>query len=187
MKRLPLILLISVCACFALASCRRSDGVTHLQLWNQMLPEDRALLESLVKAYEAARESVSVEVIYKETEELRSSFQTASLAGLGPDLIFGPSDQIGPFATMGFVRPLEVSEEVSSINVGELDERLDELVQQGIAKQVENKFVVDVRKLGFEKVLGGGRVTHPLEVTAGKFSEQAKRKLEEAGGKAVEG
>jgi len=91
------------------------------------------------------------------------------------------------FGKHGFVRPPEVSEEISSINVGELDERLDELVQQGIAKQVENKFVVDVRKLGFEKVLGGGRVTHPLEVTAGKFSEQAKRKLEEAGGKAVEG
>jgi len=91
------------------------------------------------------------------------------------------------FGKHGFVRPPEVSAEVSSINVGELDERLDELLQQGIVRQEEEKFVVDVRKLGFDKVLGGGRVTHPLEVTAGKFSEQAKRKLEEAGGRAIEG
>ncbi|KUO39282.1 MAG: 50S ribosomal protein L15 [Hadesarchaea archaeon DG-33-1] len=91
------------------------------------------------------------------------------------------------FGKHGFVRPPEVSREVSSINVGKLDERLDELIQQGIARQEEDKFVLDVKKLGFDKVLGGGRVTHPLEVNAGKFSEQAKRKLEKAGGKAVEG
>jgi len=44
-----------------------------------------------------------------------------------------------------------------------------------------------VRKLGFDKVLGGGQVTHQLEITALNFSEHAKRKLEEAGGKALEG
>lgn len=91
------------------------------------------------------------------------------------------------FGKHGFVRPPEVSEEVSAINVGELDEHLEELLMQGIARQEENRFVVDVKKLGFEKVLGGGRVTHPLEVVAREFSEQAKRKLEEAGGKAVAG
>lgn len=96
-----------LCAGFLFASCRRDDGITRLQLWNQMLPEDRALLVEMVKAYETSHPQVRVEVIYKETEDLRSSFQTASLAGLGPDLIFGPSDQVGPFATMGFIRPLE--------------------------------------------------------------------------------
>jgi len=91
------------------------------------------------------------------------------------------------FGKHGFVRPPEVRTKVNAIDVGEIDERLDELIQQGIAKQEEKKFVVDVRKLGFDKVLGGGHVTHPLEITAGNFSEHAKRKLEEAGGKAVEG
>jgi large subunit ribosomal protein L15 len=91
------------------------------------------------------------------------------------------------FGKHGFVRPPEISPEICTINVGELDERLDELVQRGIAKQEENKFVIDVSKLGIDKVLGGGRITHPLEIMAKEFSEQAKRKLEEAGGKAVEG
>jgi ribosomal protein L15 len=44
-----------------------------------------------------------------------------------------------------------------------------------------------VGKLDFEKVLGGGQVTHPLEVMAQEFVESAKRKLEEAGGKAISG
>lgn len=91
------------------------------------------------------------------------------------------------FGKHGFVRPPEVSRVVSAINVGDLDEHLDELVQRGAARREEDKFVVDATKLGFEKVLGGGRVTHPIEVIAKQFSGQAKRKLEEADGRAVVG
>lgn len=91
------------------------------------------------------------------------------------------------FGKHGFTRPAAVREETKAINVGELDERLGELVQLGVAKQEGEKFVVDVGKLGFEKILGGGRVTHPMDVTAKEFVESAKRKLEEAGGKAIAG
>jgi len=91
------------------------------------------------------------------------------------------------FGKHGFIRPLAVRREIGAINVGELDERLDELLQQGIAKREEERIVVDVRKLGFERVLGGGHVTHPLEVIAKEVVESAKRKLEEAGGKAIAG
>ncbi len=91
------------------------------------------------------------------------------------------------FGKHGFTRPLAARREISSINVGELDERLDELLQQGIAKREEERIVVDVKKLGFERVLGGGHVTHPIEVIAKEFVGSAKRKLEEAGGKAIAG
>jgi len=93
----------------------------------------------------------------------------------------------GYFGKHGFTRPPEMRREVSAINVGELDERLDELLQQGVAKSEEKRIVVDVGKLGFERVLGGGRVTRPIEVTAKEFVGSAKRKLEEAGGKATSG
>lgn len=91
------------------------------------------------------------------------------------------------FGKHGFVRPPEVSRRPPAINVGELNERLDELLQSGAAKREGDKFVVDVTKLGYEKVLGGGRVDRPLEVIADKFSEEARRKLEEAGGRAIVG
>lgn len=91
------------------------------------------------------------------------------------------------FGKHGFTRPSAVRRKVRAINVGELDERLEELLQMGVAKKENEKFVIDVGKLGFEKVLGGGRVTHPLEVTAQEFVELARRKLGEAGGKAISG
>jgi len=89
------------------ASCGRDDGVIRLQLWHQMQPEDREVLTRVVQAYDHARDSIAITVIYKETEELRSAFQSAALAGLGPDLIYGPSDQVGPLATMQFIQPLD--------------------------------------------------------------------------------
>lgn len=90
-----------------LSGCSKDDGITRIQLWHQMQPEDRAVLVRVISDYDARMSNVEVEVIYKETEELRSNFQSAALAGLGPDLLYGPSDQVGPLATMQFVRPLD--------------------------------------------------------------------------------
>lgn len=91
------------------------------------------------------------------------------------------------FGKHGFTRPAAVRGGVNAINVGELDENLDKLLELGVARREGDRFVVDVNKLGFDKVLGSGQVTRPLDVTAKSFVESAKRKLEEAGGKAIAG
>jgi arabinogalactan oligomer/maltooligosaccharide transport system permease protein len=68
-----------------------------------MVPRDRVMLDQLVGEFEAANPEIEVRTLYKETEELRSGFQAAALAGIGPELIYGPSDVIGTFHTMGLV------------------------------------------------------------------------------------
>jgi len=70
------------------------------------------------------------------------------------------------------LRKRGLEEEVKAIN-------LQELVKLGEKE-------IDVIKLGYQKVLGKGKVEKPLVVKAKSFSEVAKRKLEEAGGKAIE-
>lgn len=89
------------------------------------------------------------------------------------------------FGKRGFTRPAAVRRSLKSVNVGELDQHLEELVEAGVARREGEKFVVDVGKLGFDKVLGGGKVSGSLKVIAREFSESAKKKLEDAGGKAV--
>ena len=91
------------------------------------------------------------------------------------------------FGKHGFTRPAAVRGSVSAVNVGELDENIERLVQLGVARQEGDKFAVDVNKLGFDKVLGSGQVTRPLDVTAKSFVVSAKRKIEDAGGKAIAG
>ena len=100
MKFLFLILVFFSCL-------QNSEAKTTIQLWHQMIYSHREVLQKLVNEFEKENPEIKVQVTYRETEELRSAFQSASMAGSGPELIYGPSDQVGPFATMKLIRPLD--------------------------------------------------------------------------------
>jgi large subunit ribosomal protein L15 len=85
------------------------------------------------------------------------------------------------FGKHGFVRPTKPPKK-ETMNVGELDERLDELLRRGIATREGDKVVVDLSKLGIQRLLGGGRVRHPIVVKGAEVVPSAKEKLEKAGG-----
>ncbi|MEW6222287.1 MAG: uL15m family ribosomal protein [Candidatus Hadarchaeota archaeon] len=91
------------------------------------------------------------------------------------------------FGKHGFTMPPEIKKRPTTINVGDIDECMNELLKSGVAKLEGEKITVDASKLGVDKVLGGGRVTRPIQVAAKGFSESAKKKLEEAGGGALAG
>ncbi len=91
------------------------------------------------------------------------------------------------FGKYGFKRPACLQEEVETVNVGELDEYVEELLENELAVEEDEGIVIDVAELGIDKVLGGGQVNHPLRVRANEFSSSAKEKLEEAGGSAITG
>ncbi len=80
---------------------------THIQLWHQMIYSHREVLAEILSEFEKKNPDIKVQSTYRETEELRSSYQSAAMGGRGPEIISGPSDQIGPFATMGIIRPLD--------------------------------------------------------------------------------
>jgi maltose-binding protein MalE len=90
-----------------LPGCRSADDPRRIVIWHQMRVDERVLLEEQLRQFMSAHPGVTVEQIYKETEELRSGFIVAAIAGQGPDLVYGPSDQIGPFEVMEIIRPLE--------------------------------------------------------------------------------
>jgi arabinogalactan oligomer/maltooligosaccharide transport system permease protein len=90
-----------------LSGCREADDRIQITIWHQMLYAERLVLADVLADYERLHPDIKVTSLYRETEELRSGFQNSALAGSGPELVFGPSDQVGPFATMGIIRPLE--------------------------------------------------------------------------------
>jgi arabinogalactan oligomer/maltooligosaccharide transport system permease protein len=75
-------------------------------MWHQMVPAERVVLDDAIARFEAAHPQYEVKALYKETEELRNGFQAAVLAGVGPELVFGPSDVIGPFQRMGIIQDM---------------------------------------------------------------------------------
>lgn len=89
------------------------------------------------------------------------------------------------YGKSGFKRPQKTIYKFNPVNIGFLDEKLDELVSKGIAKKEKEKIVVDVTELGYNKVLGKGRITKPTIIKSPKFSQSAIEKIEEAGGEAA--
>ncbi|MGB9844998.1 uL15 family ribosomal protein [Methanothermobacter tenebrarum] len=87
------------------------------------------------------------------------------------------------FGKRGFKRPRKLLKDPKTINLGEIQEKLPELIKEGIAKKEKNIIILDVTSIGYEKVLGRGKITEPLHLKAHEFSTKAEKKIEEAGGK----
>lgn len=86
----------------------------------------------------------------------------------------------------GFKRPRAVTREVRSINLGEIEEILPELMASGFARELEDGRVeLDLMKIGYNKLLGRGSVSRPLVVKVGSASKHAVSKLESIGGSVI--
>lgn len=83
----------------------------------------------------------------------------------------------------GINRPKKIVYTPTFINIGEISERIDKLLEKGVAVREEGMIKVDVKKMGFDKVLGAGRIEAKLHVLAPKFTKKAAEKIEKAGGK----
>jgi large subunit ribosomal protein L15 len=73
----------------------------------------------------------------------------------------------------------------ATIDVGALEIIADGLLAKGLAKLDGDVLTVDATAIGVGKILGSGRVTRKMMVSAEAFSESAKKKLEAQGGQAI--
>jgi large subunit ribosomal protein L15 len=73
---------------------------------------------------------------------------------------------------------------VTTMDVGIIDQILPSLIAQGIATQEGDAVTINAADMGIEKVLGSGRITRKINISAEAFSETAKAKIEKMGGKA---
>ena len=73
---------------------------------------------------------------------------------------------------------------VTTIDVGALDQIVPSLLAQGTAKQEGDTIVINAAEMGIEKILGSGKITKKINISASAFSETAKAKIEKIGGKA---
>ncbi|MCK5739110.1 extracellular solute-binding protein [bacterium] len=110
MKKINIILLLL----FGLSGCsRQSDN--RIIIWHSLRPEGRLLLQQQLTQFEqqlqaadsAKWSSWSFEERFYAPEEARTNFIVAGLAGKGPALLRGASDNIGPLVELGVIQPLE--------------------------------------------------------------------------------
>ncbi|MDD1772993.1 MAG: 50S ribosomal protein L15 [Methanomassiliicoccales archaeon] len=86
------------------------------------------------------------------------------------------------FGRHGFKRPQKVAYAKISMNIKEIQERMEDLVKDGIAVKKGDRVTVNLSEMGVDKLLGSGNATSKLEVIVSEASETAKQKIEAAGG-----
>lgn len=82
----------------------------------------------------------------------------------------------------GFTRPQAVLRDITTMNVGELDEAVPALLEAGSATADGDAVQVDLGALGVDKLLGNGQASRVLHVTVETASASAVTKVEAAGG-----
>ncbi len=103
------LLAFSVALCGCLKPVRSEDDPNHITVWEQ---EDSTVAPYIDATLEAFRklpgnERVTISRVHYSNEDLRQQYQTAAIAGTGPDLIMCPSDFGGVFAVAGFILPVD--------------------------------------------------------------------------------
>lgn len=89
------------------------------------------------------------------------------------------------FRKVGFKSPKSLMKpEVNTINLKELEELALKIAPKKRAKGAK-RILVDLEKLGYDKLLGEGRITMPLRVKVPSCSDAAARKITEAGGEVL--
>lgn len=72
---------------------------------------------------------------------------------------------------------------ITSVNVGYFTNSiLSRFLNEGKIEQKNDVFVLDLAKLGFDKLLGTGKISAKLEISTKFCSAHAKEKVEAAGG-----
>ena len=74
--------------------------------------------------------------------------------------------------------------DIRSINVEDVQSRLESWLKEGKVEKKEGIYVVDGARIGFEKILGAGNVRSKLRVIA-QCSQKAAEKIKNAGGEVV--
>jgi large subunit ribosomal protein L15 len=88
----------------------------------------------------------------------------------------------GPvFGKDGFSNSSQIT--VTVMDVGIIDQIIPSLLAQGIAKNEGDVIVINTADMGIDKVLGSGKVTKKMNISAQAFSESARAKIEKMGGK----
>ena len=83
-------------------------------------------------------------------------------------------------------KTIKATKVVIAVNLEEFVQELPKLVEEKIVEKQANAFIVDGKKLDFDKILSRGSLKEKLVVTNLKTSAKAKEKILAAGGKVEE-
>ncbi len=89
------------------------------------------------------------------------------------------------FGKHGFIQPPPLVKKWRTINVGELDNIIEDLARKGMVQIENGKYRVNLLKIGYNKLLGEGNVKHAIIVETPQVTKKAEEKIKAAGGEVI--
>ncbi|CEG11790.1 50S ribosomal protein L15P [groundwater metagenome] len=71
---------------------------------------------------------------------------------------------------------------IITINIKDIERNLEKFVNEGKVTIKEDTYYLNLASLGYDKLLGDGKISHKFIIQTDSFSEGAKKKIEGAGG-----
>lgn len=88
------------------------------------------------------------------------------------------------FGKRGFISKTP-KPKINAVNISDIENHLNNYVSTNLITKENGCFFVDLGKLGFNKLLGDGRVTSKFKIKAPYASKMAIEKVKEAGGEII--
>ena len=94
----------------------------------------------------------------------------------------GPDGDKWRIGSKGFKRPQKMLRiyAVNAINIKDIELNLDQWLEDGKVEKNGTTYIIDLKSLHYNKLLGSGNVTKPMEITVEKASKKAIEKLKAA-------
>ena len=86
------------------------------------------------------------------------------------------------FGKHGFNRPQKVIKKIKAINLSELQTKLDFYMGKNLITKEKDMFIIDLDKLGYQKLLGGGKLDVKIKINSQFVSANAAEKVKQKGG-----
>ena len=74
-----------------------------------------------------------------------------------------------------------------TVNLSYLDKKIDKLVENKLAQKTDKGIEINLGKMGYDKLLGSGKINNKLIIKVNSATESAKKKVEKAGGELLLG
>lgn len=88
------------------------------------------------------------------------------------------------FGKFGFHRP-GAKLEINAINIKVIEQNISKYVSKKLAEEKNGVFFINLENIGYNKLLGSGKVTRKFNITTEFASKNVVEKVKEAGGEVI--
>ena len=89
------------------------------------------------------------------------------------------------FGKYGFKRPKKITIKIKAINLKTIEQNLEPLLLKKLIEKKNDSYVIDLKKLGFNKLLSTGKITKKFDIKCEYASKKAIDKIKKSGGDIV--